>query len=71
MNDYDDVDDLTEQQIASQGVACSRVSDGHLFTFTAEILEQFLERAKAVGRVNVLVRHGSPPDEDGPTGVLQ
>lgn len=52
--------DLLELQLATQGVGCLKVTDGHIFHFTAELLQQLLAKATAAteGKVVVFVRHG-------------
>ncbi len=45
-----------EAQIAAQGVASYKVSDGEVFVFTSAVLEGFLEAAREKGRVIVFVK---------------
>lgn len=49
--------DDVEQQIQMQGVAAYKVSDGEVFVFTAQLLEQLLEKAKeGDGRTVVFIQ---------------
>lgn len=52
------VSDLVEAQIQHQGVSVISTRDGTTFVFTLQILEQMIERARAMGKVLVFVKHG-------------
>lgn len=56
-----EVNELIDDQVERQGVSCIRVSDGHVMTFTREMLEKLLARAleSGTGRVIVFVKHGA------------
>lgn len=58
MTDDTTITDIIDAQLKSQGVSCIRVTDGHVFTFTVDALEQMLEKARAMGKVVVFVQHG-------------
>jgi hypothetical protein len=52
----DDLPDYVETQLASHGVACVTVSDGHVLVFELATLEALTERAREAGRVVVFVK---------------
>ena len=54
-----DVTDIIDAQIEAQGVSCLKVDDGHVLTFTKEMLEQLLSRAEKSGRVVLFIQHGA------------
>lgn len=60
MSEIADPSEVFEMQLASQGVGCIQVKDGHIFQFTRDLLISLLERADAseTGRVVLFIKHG-------------
>ncbi len=56
----EDLSELVEAQIESQGVSCLSATDGHVLTFTLELLERLVARARESGRVIVFVKTQVP-----------
>lgn len=57
MSDEDAVKDLVDAQIAHQGVGCICTNDGHVFTFSREVLERLLAASLETGKAIVFVKH--------------
>ena len=58
--DAQDVVELLETQVESQGVACLTVSDGHVMMFPLETLERLVERAREKGKAIIFIKTGVP-----------
>jgi hypothetical protein len=65
MDNIDKLLALTDVELQRNGVCTVKVSDGHVFFFTTEKLEQLwdLARSSEMGRIMVFVKTGPLLDE--------
>jgi hypothetical protein len=61
----DSIDDVIEKMmssIATEGVACTKVQDGHVFVFSEKVLRSMLDKISSSGadKITVFVKEASP-----------